>query len=392
MVNSFQFSQIPKLVFGAGKFSSLKRILSEFKQPFLFLTGKKSFSGSERWIQLRNELAQPKIEWFHNAVDSEPSVDFIDECVESYREKNIGAVIAIGGGSVMDSGKAISAMLTQDDSVVHYLEGVGDKVHNGAKTPFIAVPTTSGTGSEATKNAVISKVGPDGFKKSLRHDNFIPDIALIDPELTLGTPQETSASCGMDAFAQLLESYVSKNASPMTDALAWDGLKYMKDSLLMVCSQEGINDIDARSKVSYAAWLSGITLANAGLGTVHGFASAIGGFFHAPHGTVCGTLTSRAVELNIRAMEERDNNNPALQKYAQIGKLLSDSREDNVKKNCDRLIEILDSWTEKLNIPRLGKYGISKPDIEKILKHSSGKNNPIELTKDELKLLLEDRV
>ena len=180
----------------------------------------------------------------------------------------------------MDAGKAISAMLTQEGSVKDYLEGVGHKHPSGNKVPFFAVPTTSGTGSEATKNAVLSEIGPNGYKKSLRHDHFVPDLAIVDPDLTLSCPPGLTAYSGMDAFTQLLEAYVSTKAHPFTDALCEKALELLSGSLLQAY-QDGEN-IEAREAMSYAAWTSGIVLAQVGLGVVHGFASAVGGMFDNP--------------------------------------------------------------------------------------------------------------
>ncbi len=239
-------------------------------------------------------------------------------------------VIAIGGGSVMDAGKAISAMVLQNDSVMAYLEGVGEgKQHNGLKVPMIAVATTSGTGSEATKNAVLSQVGENGFKKSLRHDNFVPNVAILDPELMVTCPQSVTVASGLDALTQLLGAYVSTKATPLTDALALSGIEHFKEGFMGVCS--GLSkDTQMRGHMAYASLMSGIVLANAGLGIVHGFASSVGGYFDIPHGVVCGTLLGEAVKLNIQLMnQDKDRYNEALKKYAKVGSILTGSNEND---------------------------------------------------------------
>ena len=246
-----------------------------------------------------------------------------------------------------------------------FLEGIGNRTHNGEKLPFVAVPTTSGTGSEATRNAVLSKVGPDGFKKSIRHDRFVPDVAVIDPELMLSCPPEVSAACGMDAFTQLLESYVSTRASPFTDALAYSGISFLTDSLIPVCTTEG-KSIEKRAAMAYAALVSGMTLANAGLGVVHGLASPIGGLFSIPHGVVCGTLVGAETRANIEKLRNRAGGSPRpATKYAEIGALLCGKafREEEGNPCCDLLIEKIDEWIETLAIPRLSEYGILASDL-----------------------------
>ena len=228
----------------------------------------------------------------------------------------------MAGGSVMDAGKAVSAMIPVEGSITQYLEGVGDREHPGTKIPFIAMPTTSGTGSEMTKNAVISEVGEHGFKKSLRHTNFIPEMAIIDPEMMLSCPAGLTAASGMDAFTQLLESYVSRQANPMTDALALQGLKQIKNYLLRAYL-EGDNNIEARSGMALAAMFSGITLAHAGLGLVHGFASPLGAYFDIPHGVVCGTLMAPVFAYTIENLIDQPDH-PAIHKLVIVSKVFAD--------------------------------------------------------------------
>jgi alcohol dehydrogenase class IV len=269
---------------------------------------------------------------------------------------------------------------------------VGSKNPDGTKIPFIAVPTTSGTGSEATKNAVITQLGNDGFKKSMRHDNFVPDIALIDPGLTLSCPAHITAACGMDAFTQLLESYLSTKASPMTDALAYSGMDLMKDNLI-TAANEGAGDINIRSAMSYGALISGITLANAGLGIVHGLASPIGSYYEIPHGVVCGTLVGIATRINIDQLrKDREINNQALKKYENIGRLINSDKCKNSDDCCDYLIEKIEEWVDVLEIPKLGSFGFQESDIQKIIEGTAQKNNPIKLSDDDIRKIIINRL
>ncbi len=309
-----------------------------------------------------------------------------------HRDRNIDVVVAVGGGSVVDGGKAISAMLLQEKRVKTYLEGVGTgERHDGRKVPFIAVPTTSGTGSEATKNAVLSSVSEDGFKKSLRHNNFVPDIALIDPALMLSIPPDITASTGMDAIVQLLESYVSAKANPMTDALAWSGLEHAAASFLKACG-EGASDVNVRAGMAYAALMSGIALANAGLGVVHGFASVIGGYFRIPHGVVCGTLFAPSIKNTIENLLQNDPESGFPEKYSRTGYLLSGKKGDDTETGCGLLVDTLYEWTRDLDIPRLGKYGIESFHLDMIINETGQKNNPALLSREQLKSILEERL
>jgi len=323
-------------------------------------------------------------------IPGEPSPAIIDNVVNSYFRQKIDLVVGIGGGSVLDAGKAISAMMYKSDPVIEFLEGIGHKEHNGTKLPFIAVPTTSGTGSEATKNAVISQVGKDGFKRSLRHDNFVPDIALIDPVLTLGCSQDLTAASGMDCFTQLTEAYLSTKSNEFTDALAMEGLKKVKNSLLR-CYING-DDLEARTGMSFAALTSGICLANAGLGAVHGFASSIGGLFNIPHGLVCGTLMAISNEVNVRELRKSNSNPSALKKYIILGKLFLDESGKTDEFYIDGFINYLHKLTTDLQLPGLRKYGVSEKDAALICSKTEIKNNPVKLTTEVLIEILQKRL
>ena len=395
MFLDFNFASIPHIIFGAGKLSEIYEIIPKFGNNVLYVIGGSSFKKSGKWDEIRYEMQKRGINFSESSVEGEPTPKLVDEAVEKFKNKKLDVIVGIGGGSVIDAGKAISAMIPKVDSIKNYLEGVGNKIHDGRKIPYIAVPTTSGTGSEATKNAVITEVGIEGFKKSLRHDNLIPNYAIIDPQLVISCPKSVSAPCGMDAFTQLLEAYVSPKANPITDALAKSGIKQMKDAIVPVCNEKASN-ITARAAMAYGSLMSGIVLANAGLGVVHGFASSIGGLFNIPHGVVCGTLLADSTEMNIRRLgqlgAEGEN---GLLKHAIVGALITgkESFEDiNVPYNCSVLIETLKNWTKQLNIDRLGKYGISTIDINDIVEKTSLKNNPVHLKREDLSEILISRI
>ncbi|MFW9819740.1 MAG: iron-containing alcohol dehydrogenase [Candidatus Thorarchaeota archaeon] len=395
MIPTFSFASIPHIIFGAGKLIDLYDIIPKFGNNVLFIIGSNSLKQSGIWDEITSNLEKKSLNFSQVSVAGEPSPTVIDEILGKFRDKNLDLIIGIGGGSVTDAGKAISAMLTKEDSITNYLEGVGTKIHDGKKLPYIAIPTTSGTGSEATKNAVISKIGSEGFKKSLRHDNLIPNIAIIDPELMISCPPSISAPCGMDAFTQLLEAYVSSKATPLTDALAFSGMKYIGENILQACSDEASN-VDVRASMAYGSLMSGIVLANAGLGIVHGLASPLGGFFNIPHGVVCGTLLAEATKVNIEILQKQGiKGNLGLRKYAKIGALLKgkeSAEEIMILEYCFDLIEILEKWTKILKIDTLGKYGIEERHLSKIAENTGLKNNPVKMNKEQIKKIVINRL
>lgn len=382
MIDSFQFSSLPKIIFGPGKRNELANQLIARGNKVLLLTGSSSIHNSGHGEEIISSLKAAKLELEHEVIAHEPSPSLIDGIVDRYRTTGVEVVIAVGGGSVMDAGKAISAMIPVEGSIRDYLEGVGEKKHPGLKIPFIAMPTTSGTGSEMTKNAVISEVGEQGFKKSLRHDNFIPETAIIDPEMMLSCPAKLTAASGMDAFSQLLESYLSTRSNSMTDALALQGLKQIKRNLLRAFL-EGEQNLEARSGMALAAMFSGITLAHAGLGLVHGFASPLGGFYHIPHGVACGTLMAPVFATTIDNLLELPEN-PAMNKLIIVSKVFADFKYKKDLEYLQAFKEKLLHITSLLEMPRLSEYGLSEDGIQKVVDCTSHKNHPVKLTNEQL--------
>jgi alcohol dehydrogenase class IV len=392
----FAISRLPRISYGSGRINEVPALAATYGRTALLVTGKYSFCSTPRWQSFTQLLETKGMNWLHLTVSGEPSPMLVDQAVSQFRDESVDVVIAIGGGSVLDAAKAIAGLLPHGNSVMDYLEGVGKNVpYHGPSTPFIAVPTTAGTGSEATKNSVLSVHGRDGFKKSFRDECLIPEYAVIDPDLLASCPRELVAADGMDAFTQLLESYASLKANPFTDALALSGITAVKEGFF--AAWEG-NEPDAshgRGAMAYAALLSGITLAQVGLGSVHGLASPLGAYFPIPHGVVCGTLVSAATEINIKAMQEREPDNPALAKYAQVGRLLADQTEIDDATARSSLTTLLAEWSERLQLPRLNSYGITAADFPLIVANSRGSSmqtNPIVLTDAEINAILMQRL
>lgn len=379
MIGGFNFAATPNLYFGAGKRKALPEITKPYGSKILLITGSKSLQGSDHGKKLIDDLYNAfSVERY--IIDKEPTPDQIDDAATKNRARNIDVVVAVGGGSVLDAGKAISAMLSVDESVKNFLEGVGIKNHPGSKVPFIAMPTTSGTGSESTKNAVLSEVGSKGYKKSLRHNNFVPDVAIVDPELTLTCPPGVTACSGMDAFTQLLESYLSTAANPIADALALEGLKQISASLLNAY-RDGSN-LGAREGMSLAAYLSGVTLASAGLGLVHGFASSIGGYFDIQHGVICSSLMSPVNTITVRKLRAHGDER-SLAKYAVAGKLFSGLSNKSNDYYVDHLIAHIHEMSDEMKIPKLSNF-FTANDHTRIADVTENKNNPIKLSHEEI--------
>ncbi len=391
MIVPFNFSRLPLIYFGAGKINELPAALRTYGKRVLLVTGRSSLSNNPAAGRILGKLKDDGLKYHVFNVAVEPTPEIIDEAVSLNSYEKPDVIVSIGGGSVIDAGKAISAMIPSGGGITDYLEGVGTKVHPGSKVPFIAVPTTSGTGSEATKNAVISRTGPEGFKKSLRHDNLVPDIAIVDPELAVSCPGEITASSGMDCFTQLTEAYLSTRSNPYTDVLALEGIRILKDSLPAVYRDGG--NLKARTGMALAALSSGICLANAGLGAVHGFASSIGGLLDIPHGVVCGTLMAAANEINVRVLRRKSSaEDPYYRKYSILGSIFSGNASMPYDHNVDKFISYLYWLTEELQLPRLSYYGLDEPSLSSVCNITDIKNNPVHLTKDDLREILMKRL
>jgi len=392
---TFSIGRIPKIEFGSGVYKLLPSCILKHGANVLLVTGARSFLDSTHWQWLKKEARQQNIQIKVECIETEPSPERVDQIVQKHRSGGIDVVLGIGGGSPLDAAKAVAGLLVNGASVTDYLEGVGPELpYEGPATPFIAVPTTAGTGSECTKNAVLSVQNRNGYKKSFRDEALIADTAIVDPELLISCPQSQIAANGMDAFTQLLESYTSLRANAFTDALAINGLQGVKESLLFWykhVSEPPHITAAARENMAYGSMLSGVTLAQVGLGSVHGLASPLGAFFPIPHGVVCGTLVAEATAMNIKAMRQREPTNAALIKYKKLACLLC----DDPAAEAEDLVKLLLDWTIQLELPVLQQFGIKPSDLQFIVQHARGSSmqtNPILLSDDELLSILKNRL
>ncbi|NLX14939.1 MAG: iron-containing alcohol dehydrogenase [Phycisphaerales bacterium] len=383
----FEFATATRIVFGPGAFREIGPLLAEMlpgERPtrVLVVTGRTP----EDTEPLRNQLEDAGLKSIAFAVAGEPTIEMVQTGTQLAREENCAAVIGFGGGSALDTGKAIAALLTNPGDLLDYLEVVGrNRPLLHPPVPCIAVPTTAGTGAEVTRNAVLASTAHK-VKVSLRSPLMLPRLALIDPELTLGLPPAATATTGMDALTQLIEAFVSLKANPLTDGLCREGISRVGRSLLRAY-RDG-RDLAARTDMCIASLFSGLALANAGLGAVHGFAAPLGGMFSAPHGAVCAALLPEAMEINTRALREREPDNPASARYAEVGRLLTGAPAAD----AEQAIQWVHRLREELAIPTLRNHGVTEADlpilVEKGQQASSMKGNPIALTPDELREIL----
>lgn len=387
---TFDFLNTPQIIFGCGRFDELGKIIESFGKRILLVASNSALKHKivDKEIMIINDQYDYSIEI--SILKGEPDTEQIDKCVEIGLKNKSELIIGLGGGSVIDAGKAVAGLISNGGNSKDYMEviGKGRKITKEA-LPYIAIPTTAGTGSEVTKNAVILSK-EDKLKSSIRSPLLVPKIALIDPELMTTIPKEITASTGLDALTQLIEAYTSNKSQPITDELARIGIKRAAESLIL--AYENGDDISAREDMAFAALLSGICLANAGLGAIHGFAGPIGGMYGIPHGIICGTLLKPVIEENIRLMLSQVPFHRSLTKYSEINHLLGGIQPDGIKDAANQLIEKLNKLSKKLNIPKLSKYNLKEDSFESIIlkakKSSSMKYNPIELSDESLLSIL----
>ncbi len=392
LVPPFALGLPSRIVFGEGRFGDLASEIAALGRRVLLITGARSFRQTARWGDLLKALADLGLAVADAAVMGEPTTEQVDQIVADMRPFAADLVVGIGGGSVLDTAKAVAGLLPGGQSVMAYLEGVGEgRAYNGPAVPLITVPTTAGTGAEVSWNAVLSRPGPLGFKKSFRHPALAPRLALVDPDLIQGCPSEVLRGGLMDAATQLIEAFVSTRANPVTDAMAWAGLEALRDGFQAAAEgrAEGLN------RLALAALLSGLCLSQTGLGAVHGIGAPLGAAFGIPHGLACGLLLAETTNANIEALLDRDPMGPGLAKYGRIGGLLAGHARVCGGDGLVLVNDILDHWTDQLAMPRLTAYGMTLGDIPAIVgqaRGSSMRTNPVVLTDDEVAAILRARM
>jgi alcohol dehydrogenase class IV len=367
----FEFATAHRVIFGEGTLREVPAAAASMGRRALLVTG----ASGDRAGPLRIALEAAGVACVPVRVSGEPTVDTIRSA-----PRDADMVIAMGGGSALDAGKAIAAMLTNAGDLLDYLEviGRGQPLPNPA-APCLSIPTTAGTGSEVTRNAVLAS--PEHrVKASLRSAGMLPRLAVVDPELTLGLPPSITASTGLDALTQLIEPYVSVKANPMTDALCVDGIRCAAQSLPKAWANGA--DREARTGMSWASLLGGMALANAGLGAVHGFAAPVGGMWPAPHGAVCAAVLPHAMDVNVRAVRSRAPEK--LARFEEVARLVTGRSHATAEDGVAWIADLV----RRLEVPPLRTYGVTMNDVdivvEKASKASSMKGNAVELTRDEL--------
>lgn len=379
----FEFATANRVIFGNGKIKDIGKIARREGSKALVVCG----SSLNRYSSFILSLADHGMKYFAYSVNTEPTIDIVRKGIEYCRFEECNLVIGIGGGSVIDTGKAIALLSSQEGDVSDYLEVIGQGKE--ILTPgisMIAIPTTAGTGSEVTRNAVLG-LEDDKLKVSLRSPFIMPKVALIDPELSTSMPPKVTASTGMDAITQLIEAYVSNQANPITDAFCKVGLEYAADSIREVF-HDGL-DTAARAKMSLASLFSGFALANAKLGAVHGFAGVIGGMYPTQHGEICASLLTAVLRVNIRALKEKNINSNYLSRYELIAQTLT----GNGDHDAEDVVEFIAQLKSDFQIPPLSQFGVIEEDYPEIIvkaaSSSSMKGNPVNLTPDEMYTILE---
>jgi alcohol dehydrogenase class IV len=378
----FEFATATRIIYERGGLSRIGALVAPFGHRVLVVRGGEHLDRSGAIPRLESSLAGSGVFPTYVTVRAEPTVTLVDGLVAQAREAACEAVIGLGGGSVLDAAKAVAGLLALGGQALDYLEvvGRGQPITRPA-APLIAAPTTAGTGTEVTRNAVLT-CEAQGVKASMRSSQLIPRVALIDPSLTHSVPASVTASTGLDALTQLIEPYVCTRAQPLTDALALPGIRLVAGSLRRAFDNG--QDEAARDDLALAALLSGMCLANSGLGAVHGFAAPLGAALPVPHGVACAALLPHVMAANVAALRAQQPEGPALRRYGEVAQALLGPRRVDLGQAIDEAIEQLAALVQELGVPRLGQYGLTEQGIPSLVARakqaSSMRANPAPLS------------
>jgi len=381
-IKPFEFATATRIIFGAGSLTQLGSLASEMGKRAFVVSG----LPAELTEPVLDQLAEKGLEVMVFSVVGEPTTHLVMEGTKLALENACDLVIGFGGGSTVDTAKAIAALMTNRGELLDYLEVIGkNKPLTKRSAPFIAIPTTAGTGAEVTRNAVMASP-EQHVKVSLRSPLMLAHVALVDPVLTHSMPPAITASTGLDALTQVIEPFVSNATNPLTDALCREGMQRAARSL-REAYQDGTNVV-AREDMALVSLFGGLALANAKLGAVHGFAAVLGGMYPGPHGAICAGLLPHVMAVNVRAFQQREPHNPILERYQEVARILTGKPSATLEDGVTMLQELVTA----LDIPSLSTYGVKKADfpmiIEKASAASSMKGNPIKLTLEELEEIL----
>ncbi len=381
MIQPFSLLQVPKVEFGTNSLEKLSLYLDEGR--VLFVLGRTISSHETVKKLIANTSGSVS-----SIISGEPSVGAIDEISSRYADLEISCVVGIGGGSVLDSAKALAVMLfhmrkrgDHSLSVKTFLEGVGTETAPKGRLPLVLIPTTAGTGSETTKNAVISQVGENGFKKSLRNDSYLPDVAIIDPSLQTKLPLEQTAASALDALTQLMEAYVSTKATLFIDSLVLPAIQRVGLSLHTLLKTKDLENLELRGDLSYGAFISGIAIAHSGLSYVHGLSGPMGSYHHIPHGVACALLIAKINRAMVNKARIESDSSPYLSKMAAIA-------ESWGREGADGAVEFLEELEMLAQLKRVDEYGFTKEELIALSHLKSRRNSPIELSQKELENIL----
>jgi alcohol dehydrogenase class IV len=386
---SFTFRTANEVVFGAGAVARAPGIAARFGKRVLLVIGGASLERSGVLERVGRELASAGASAERLPVVGEPDVRVVDDCARACRESAADVVLAIGGGSVIDTAKASAALATNGGSALDYLEDLGagrPRSIERAPLPVIAVPTTAGSGSEVTRNSVI-RVPESRVKRSMRSDGMIPRVALVDPQLSSTAPLPVAASAGLDALTHLIEAYVSRGAQPTTDALALEGIRIGTRALQALA--DGKTTSESQAAMALASLWGGMALANAGLGATHGLVAPLGGRYSVPHGAACGCLVAATLRTNALALRSRPSSGDALARYARVASAVLGREDATIENAADELDRLRDA----LGIGKLARYGVPENELAQVIAQARGgsmRSNPIDLTDEELERILRE--